>query len=142
MFAKNQSKYFGGEQGNSTPVSKDKHQSLFLNYENFSQIFKPVDKAFYPQSNKNQQINFNNNRGLRESEYYLIRQIILLTFRKIDEIGMIVQYLKEYPSEDIYEFLCTFNNGVYSEKGQKKGRFADNYESDKGNALRESKPNQ
>ena len=127
VFAEMQSKFFGGAQGKDAQSQAKKDSLLFyLNYENFSQIFKPVDKAFRPEQNRKRQMNYNNDQRIRESEFYLIRQIILLTFRKIDEIGMIVQYLKEYPSAEIYEFLCSFNEGMYDSNSKKSSRFEGN----------------
>ena len=117
-------KYFGGDKTDEN-VSQLKKEGFkfFVNFEGFSSLFKPLDKSFRPPRPGTQQVNFNSSKGVRESEFYLIRQIILLTFRKLDEMGMVVQYLNEYSSREIYEFICQFNQGMFDLGDSIKRRF-------------------
>lgn len=118
-----QSKYFGeNNKLSSLSLAKNNKTKVFINYESFAKLFKPLDKVLRPNFQKNQ-LNYNNTKGIKESEFYLIRQIILLTFRKIDEIGMILQYLRKHPSEDIFELLCRFNEGMYQRQSESSSRF-------------------
>lgn len=51
-------------------------------------------------------------RKIRKREYFLIRQILLLTFRKIEEIGMIIHHIRKYNLGDIFGFLSDFGGRV------------------------------
>lgn len=44
------------------------------------------------------------------TEYHLIRQILLLLHRKLTDIGHIVRTLRPYPTEDIFRLLTKFNS--------------------------------
>lgn len=119
-----QSKYFGeNNKLSSLSLAKNSKTKVFINYESFSRLFKPMDRSFRPNFQKKPQTNYSMAKGIKESEFYLIRQIILLTFRKIDEIGMILQYLRKHPSEDIFELLCRFNEGMYNRQSEGSHRF-------------------
>lgn len=56
-------------------------------------------------------------RKVRKREYFLIRQILLLTFRKIEEIGMIIHYIRKYHLSDIFGYLLNFNHHPNSSGG-------------------------
>jgi hypothetical protein len=118
-----QKKYFGDNKNPSLQrKATDNSKNFFINYDSFSRIFKPADKNFRPKPKQMKQLNYNMNKGIRESEFYIIRQIILLTFRKLDEIGMIVQYMKEYSHTEIFELICRHNEGIFTDS-EKSNRF-------------------
>jgi hypothetical protein len=119
-YANLNSKYFGENQKKSNQENKNK---FYINYESFSRIFKPTDKKFRPKQSNKKQLNYNKNKVIRESEFYIIRQIILLTFRKLDEIGMVVQYLKEHPYDQLFELICGFNDGMFMGGSETSNRF-------------------
>lgn len=48
--------------------------------------------------------------NILNTEYHLIRQILLLLHRKLTDIGHIVRTLRPYPTEDIFRFLTKFNS--------------------------------
>ena len=47
---------------------------------------------------------------IMNTEYHLVRQILLLLHRKLNDIGHIVRTLRPYPTEDIFSFLIKFNS--------------------------------
>ena len=50
------------------------------------------------------------NTAFMDTEYHLIRQILLLLHRKLNDIGHIVRTLRPYSSEEIFSFLFQFNS--------------------------------
>ena len=44
------------------------------------------------------------------TEYHLVRQILLLLHRKLSDIGHIIKTLRSYPIEDIFSLLIKFNS--------------------------------
>ena len=48
--------------------------------------------------------------NISETEYHLIRQILLLMNRKLSDIGYLVRTLRDYKIEPIFELLTKFNS--------------------------------
>jgi hypothetical protein len=49
-------------------------------------------------------------KKIKKREFLIIRKILFLIFRKIEEIGIIVHYIRKYDINDIFEFLLDFND--------------------------------
>lgn len=119
-----QSKYFG-QNGklSSLSLAKQRNTRVFIDYESFSRLFRPLDRKFRRDFQRQSKGGGELTRGVKKNEFYLIRQIILLSFRKLDEIGMILQYLRKHRCEDVFELLCSFNEGMYQRPSDASQRF-------------------
>jgi hypothetical protein len=93
---------------NKEIIELNKENSKFsISYSNFLKLLESVEQPFMKPNEKNQQRS--SNQLISKNEFHLIRQIILLTFRKLDEIGSVVRQIRKYNFEDMYNALNHYN---------------------------------
>lgn len=51
-----------------------------------------------------------NPHKIHQREYFLIQKILFLTFRKIEEIGIIIHHIRKHSLEKIFQFFSEFND--------------------------------
>ena len=81
-------------------------EQLQLSFEDFKSLLTlrdadPIEWAINSNQNRQTQIS--------ASEMHLIRQILLLTHRKLQDIGHVVRTLRPYKTSDIFDYLVNFN---------------------------------
>ena len=84
--------------------------SLELEYGEFRELFvshKVTTPEIYLFSNWTPEINrpFN----LPDSEFYLLRQILMLTSRQIQDVSRIINALKAYTADSLFNYIALFN---------------------------------
>ena len=91
-------------------------KSYSVTYKEFLNLFIPFERR--QEANKKEQKTFSKEERAK-NEYHVIRQIILLTFRKLDEMGFIIQKLRSFEVESIFEHLANFNDEKFLKKSFK-----------------------
>lgn len=117
-------KWFGGDehdQGQNNLEVDDGKPIYYLDQNDFSTLIKPFDFGFLCRqgvSDKKHQ--------MRKKDFDMIKQIILLTLRKLEDMSRAVKMLREHSSTEIYEFICQFNPSNYSKQEKLDGSILNN----------------
>jgi hypothetical protein len=83
----------------------------YLDQKDFESLIKPFDFGFVQRGNVS-------GHSLRKQDYHMIKQIILLTLKKLDDMSRAVKMLQDHSAKEIYEFLCQFNNSELQDKNK------------------------
>jgi hypothetical protein len=83
-----------------------------LNFEDFREF---LEKLNTPEVKKSPYLS-REGVAMRSMDYHLIRQIIILLLRKLEDLGSIIQQLQNYGSLGIFAYLLKFNPSYIRDK--------------------------
>jgi hypothetical protein len=103
---------------NETVVDLNKrNDSYSIRYHDFLNLFIPLKNyKHFENLEKNKKMSIEDRK---RKIYQIVRQIILLSFRKLDEIGAVVRKLRKIETKKIFEYLTQFNNQEFVKKSFK-----------------------
>jgi hypothetical protein len=95
----------------------DELPSKYISYNDFRLLFE-ISNDF--QSRPQPLSNSQNDLILKDIDFHIIRQIVMLVNRMLDDMSIIVNSLQPYGSLEIFSYLLEFNEGIVQNKTQNK----------------------